>query len=297
MSSAKFKFYVNAILKEIFFADLLRRDENFDILDINDNVYEPKTPSGTTDLNITGAIWFKEVDGGMGEPNTLEMYYGSLLLAIIDRDNGNLIYGLGDIDNVPLSKGGTGATTAAGARTALELGNAAQRTVGLAVGNLVEVLADGKLPVLDASNLTNLPLLPPGTIVYCAAATPPPIGRLLAADGSLLLRATYDDLFDRIGEVFGVGDGSTTFRIPDLRGVFIRGIDAGRGLDPSRVFGSYQADELKEHYHQYRVANSDGGSLHADAGAGNYIGWGVTTSVGGTETRPKNIALLPCIAY
>ena len=33
---------------------------------------------------------------------------------------------------------------------------------------------------------------------------------------------------------------------PDLRGVFVRGVDSGRGLDPSRALGSYQADSLQD---------------------------------------------------
>ena len=41
---------------------------------------------------------------------------------------------------------------------------------------------------------------------------------------------------------FSYGDGSTNFRIPDYRGVFIRGLDSGRGLDNGRVLGSYQMD-------------------------------------------------------
>ena len=38
------------------------------------------------------------------------------------------------------------------------------------------------------------------------------------ADGSTISRTTYADLFYAIGTTFGVGDGSTTFRIPDIRG-------------------------------------------------------------------------------
>jgi microcystin-dependent protein len=48
---------------------------------------------------------------------------------------------------------------------------------------------------------------------------------------------------------FGCGDGATTFNLPDLRGVVPRGWDDGRGLDPSRVFGSYQADIFASHTH------------------------------------------------
>ena len=51
-----------------------------------------------------------------------------------------------DFPVIPLAKGGSGATDAAGARTSFGLGTAATRTVGLAVGNLVEVIAGGTFP-------------------------------------------------------------------------------------------------------------------------------------------------------
>lgn len=63
----------------------------------------------------------------------------------------------------------------------------------------------------------------------------------LECNGALLSRTTYADLFAVIGTTYGVGDGSTTFAIPDLRGEFIRGWDNGRGVDDGRSFGSFQA--------------------------------------------------------
>ena len=297
MASAKFKFYVNAILKELVFANLLQRDSNFDIVDIDANKYFPRTPSSDIELNIAGGLWFKEVDAEeIDEPNVLEMYYGELLIVRIDRDTGNIIYGFGDINLLPIEKGGTNATTVSDARANLGLGTAALRNVGLAVGNLVEVLADGKLPTLDASNLTNLPLLPAGSVIYFASDVIPAGANLLVADGSLILRASYPNLFANIGDRFGAGDGSTTFRTPDLRGVFLRGIDNGRGLDPGRVFGSYQADSFAAHSHVQR-AGGNGGN-HGGSLWGNIaVAAGNTSTVGGTETRGKNVALLPLIAY
>lgn len=49
-----------------------------------------------------------------------------------------------------------------------------------------------------------------------------PDGYLLC-DGREISRTTYKNLFEVIGTTYGIGNGSTTFNIPDLRGKFIRG--------------------------------------------------------------------------
>lgn len=97
---------------------------------------------------------------------------------------------------------------------------------------------------------------------------------------------------------FGVGDGSTTFNVPDVRGRAPRGWDGGAGLDPGRVFGSLQGDQFPAHTHMYGSATffttaTGGGSTTVAAWS-----YGSTGSSGsGSETRMKNIALLPCIKY
>jgi hypothetical protein len=68
---------------------------------------------------------------------------------------------------IDITKGGTNATTADGARTNLGLGTAAVKNVGTAAGNLVELDGAGKLPAVDGSALLNLPapsLSAPGPI-------------------------------------------------------------------------------------------------------------------------------------
>jgi microcystin-dependent protein len=45
----------------------------------------------------------------------------------------------------------------------------------------------------------------------------------LLCDGSAVSRTTYSDLFGAIGTAFGIGDGSTTFNVPDMRQRFILG--------------------------------------------------------------------------
>jgi len=39
-------------------------------------------------------------------------------------------------------------------------------------------------------------------------------------------------LYSALGDAWGNGDGSTTFHLPDLRGRFLRGVDAAAGNDP-----------------------------------------------------------------
>ena len=122
----------------------------------------------------------------------------------------------------------------------------------------------------------------------------------LSCSGTDVSRTTYSRLWDVVGTTYGSGDGSTTFTLPDLRGEFVRGFDAGRGVDSGRVFGSSQTDELKSHNH----ANSGfynsgiGGSQLPIFTTNNGIPrTHYSNSTGGTETRPRNIALLYCIKY
>lgn len=131
----------------------------------------------------------------------------------------------------------------------------------------------------------------------------------LKANGSAVSRTTYSALFAAIGIVFGAGDGTTTFNLPDLRGEFPRGWDDARGVDTGRAFGSAQTHLLASHGHPFEFNRATSGG----DGNGNYLA-GVTGSVslrtsassgrtaslsvrpdGGTETRPRNIALLYCI--
>jgi microcystin-dependent protein len=65
-----------------------------------------------------------------------------------------------------------------------------------------------------------------GEIIFGAFAATPAL--CLPADGAAVSRATYDALFAALGTVFGAGDGSTTFNVPDLRGRVPLG--AGTGL-------------------------------------------------------------------
>lgn len=122
----------------------------------------------------------------------------------------------------------------------------------------------------------------------------------LKANGALVSRTTYAALFAAIGTTYGIGDGSTTFALPDLRGEFLRGWDDSRGLDAGRVFGSAQADAFKSHSHTQPLGASNAYDYN-QAGASNSTALNIytntTSAAGGSETRPHNIAQLACIKY
>jgi len=139
-----------------------------------------------------------------------------------------------------------------------------------------------------------------GMVAQFAMITPPT--GWLKCNGALISRSIYPDLFAAIGTVYGVGDGNTTFGLPDLRGEFVRGYDDSRGIDNSRVFGSTQADDFKSHLHSNsRAVNTPYRTTAYASGSDSGLSTGFvaldTGSTGGTETRPKNIALLYCIKY
>ncbi len=163
-------------------------------------------------------------------------------------------------------------------------------------------------------SLISQTIVPVGSVIYFPALTPP--SGWLEADGSAISRTTYANLnalaaASSYALPFGVGDGSTTFNIPYLNGVFLRGNDNGRGIS-SDAFGQYYADEFAAHYHYNGAPSGDGtvfpyGATAADlpGAAANRLqrqssspsDQGLTSTVGGAETAPKRVTLMPCIKY
>jgi microcystin-dependent protein len=137
--------------------------------------------------------------------------------------------------------------------------------------------------------------VPIGSVHYFAASTPPE--NYLVCDGSVLDAGLYSQLFNVTQYTFGGSGGS--FNLPDLRGEFIRGWDGGKGTDSGRTFGSFQADEFKSHTHTELYNVNSSGQDQAGGGSGDNDNTSSRQSgaAGGAETRPRNVALLPCIRY
>lgn len=149
-------------------------------------------------------------------------------------------------------------------------------------------------------------IAPVGSIYWYTTETIP--DGFLLCDGSAIGRTDYASLFAVIGTVFGTGDGSTTFNIPDLRAKFIRG--SGTSGVYSATFGQTQAGTNFQHkfgsvagapgysfYYNYESINN---TDSATWGSGQ-VGAGQTSDSVGMYTsgyiRPYNIALTPIIKY
>jgi len=95
--------------------------------------------------------------------------------------------------------------------------------------------------------------LPAGAIQLFAMSAVP--SGWLECNGAAISRTTYANLFAAIGTLYGAGNGTTTFNLPDLRGMFVRGWDNGRSVDPGRTLGSQQAAANNPHTHTPTVVN------------------------------------------
>ena len=89
--------------------------------------------------------------------------------------------------------------------------------------------------IIQGATTTIAPLVPAGTIVAWAGATAP-AGYVLA-DGTAVSRTTYAALYAICGTTFGVGDGSTTFNLPNSTGRTVIGVNGSfvRGATSTAV--------------------------------------------------------------
>lgn len=148
-----------------------------------------------------------------------------------------------------------------------------------------------------------------------------PSDNFMYAHGQAVSRTLYPTLFARIGTRYGAGDGSTTFNLPDKRGLFTREWDNGKGIDSGRVLGTVQQDTVEKHKHIQSLGEAyDTAGIFGKSTAKGYQGsqggldndnylWytndgGVyqgtdpnseNPNVMGNETRPKNIAMVSLI--
>jgi len=93
---------------------------------------------------------------------------------------------------------------------------------------------------VNKAQLDAVSAFPTGGIIPFAGSTlPGAAGDWLVCDGSEVSRTTYSDLFTALGNgsIYGVGDGSTTFNLPDLQGRVIAGIETTENRLTASYFG------------------------------------------------------------
>lgn len=110
-----------------------------------------------------------------------------------------------------------------------------------------------------ANSSIHQPAVPGAIIMYGGAAAP---SGYLLCDGTAVSRTTYAALFAVVGTTFGVGDGSTTFNLPDLRGRFPLGkAAAGTGSTLGGTGGALDHTHTgPSHTHTVAAHNHDMGS-------------------------------------
>ena len=136
--------------------------------------------------------------------------------------------------------------------------------------------------------------LPIGFIIPYAGSVIP--GGFLLCNGQAVSRTTYAQLFTAIGTTYGVGDGATTFNLPNLVDRFIRGKSSTRAL------GSIQQSSLASHNHSISDpghthaitpsahTHADSGHYHAVSDPGHTHGYNVASvtvnTLGGPDSFP-----------
>lgn len=187
-----------------------------------------------------------------------------------------------------------------------------------AIPALADTTTKAALAFVGTNDLPSLII--PGEIKMYGGATAP-TGYLLC-DASAISRTTYAALFAVIGTTFGVGDGSTTFNVPDMRGRIPVGVGtgtgggaAGTGLPTggaaltARARGAWTGAEthtlttaeMPAHTHQYTymetaVNGNDNLNIPALENSANPTGATISSSTGGGGAH-NNVQPMMCLNF
>jgi microcystin-dependent protein len=112
----------------------------------------------------------------------------------------------------------------------------------------------------------------------------------LECNGAAVSRTTYAGLFAEIGVLWGPGNGTTTFNIPDQDDAFFRGIRSGRAI------GEFEASSFPAHTHGAGFIDTEGrsdagSSMIVPTNTGGLSGFS-TASAGGAENRPDSYGVM-----
>ena len=134
---------------------------------------------------------------------------------------------------------------------------------------------------------------PSGTLLDFAGGTVP--AGFLACDGAAVSRSTYAGLFAVIGTTWGVGNGTTTFNVPDLRGRATIGAGTGTGLTARTLAGTTGTETvtltsaqsgMPSHNHGGSTGNTNPNHTHSQTGFSGGIGSGSGFGLGTLSVAP-----------
>ncbi|MEL0578182.1 phage tail protein [Pectobacterium punjabense] len=172
--------------------------------------------------------------------------------------------------NISLTPANVGALPAAGTAVAATRLATARKINGVAFDGTADINLSSEFPV--------------GVPIPYPSATPPT--GWIKCNGQSFNKSLYPIL----ASLYPSGV------LPDLRGEFVRGWDDGRGADTGRALLSWQNFDIQSHKHSGGISRRYewGGYIDGwgDQGAGGVDNYDPsdTGSVGGNETRPRNIA-------
>lgn len=141
--------------------------------------------------------------------------------------------------------------------------------------------------------------VPAGTILSFGGSNLP--AGFLQCDGSAVSRTTYARLFAAISTTWGVGDGSTTFNIPDLRRRVTVGSGGSGTSTLSNAIGAtggaethtLTTAELASHTHAQNNGTGTAGSIDemslVDSNNSSLVGTGITTGSAGSGSAHNNM--------
>jgi len=157
-------------------------------------------------------------------------------------------------------------------------------TITLAAGSNVTLGVDPTNKAITISATGQLAAANFVGMIAPFATIAPSIGWLLC-NGALISTVTYATLFEAIGDKWDTGgEGANEFRVPDLRGAFLRGIGiAGVNTDyvgPTNV-GEPQDDQNADHTHPISYDTGHQHTFTLDhTGSGTHGGSGTTYGTG-----------------
>lgn len=147
-------------------------------------------------------------------------------------------------------------------------------------------------------------LIPPGTIIHYAGRTVP--SGWLICNGANVSRTDYAALFAAIGTIYGAGNGSTTFGLPNLNGRFFEGttytgsVGTYYSAGLPNITGKFGASKADSQVISGAFSNT-GYLTGADGKQSSAVQFSFTASSSDSTfgrssgVQPPAIALLPCI--